>query len=61
VDKIKLTEPFRCLLSHANWNAKDEKIYKSLLDWHDKHGGLTVKQTQLLGSLYSRYGEGKTR
>lgn len=58
-NKIKIDNSFRCLLSHVNWKCKDLNIYKSLMDYHDKRGGLTVKQMKLLADMYGRYGETK--
>lgn len=55
--KTKLNNAFRCELSHVNWKCKDLNIYKSLMDYHDKRGGLTPKQMKLLADMYGRYGE----
>ena len=51
----KLTDSFRAMISQPKYRLKEKEIIKSLLEYHDKNGGLTPKQIKLLMDIYGRY------
>jgi len=51
----KLSDSFRCLLSHPRYKVAEKATIKSLLRLHDEKGGLTQEQIRKLGEIYAKY------